>query len=216
MGGISWVSLEKILVALMIQVRVVSDSHFLSTMLTYSLLRFLKGLEPTDLATTAYRRLLAAVRRTCQSETNDQFPILFGDDSKSIFGLTSTSISESSEALAHVQLANRGVLTLDRGELDGIVLGDHYQILNNSGRDTGMVVQITKVEPLRAYAGKTASGSIRAVPAPRDPRVWIWGARKWSDWHEGTEKSGQKQGDMAEINDQPYQPRRSGAEGFWK
>ncbi|KAF9636454.1 hypothetical protein BFW01_g7350 [Lasiodiplodia theobromae] len=135
----------------------------ISGLLTYSLLRFLKGLEPTDLATTAYRRLLAAVRRTCQSETNDQFPILFGDDSKSIFGLTSTSISESSEALAHVQLANRGVLTLDRGELDGIVLGDHYQILNNSGRDTGIVVQITKVEPLRAYAGKTVSGSIRAA-----------------------------------------------------
>lgn len=134
-------------------------------LLTHVLLRFLKGLEPTAQATTTYRRLLAAVRHTCQSETNDQFPILFGDDSKSIFGLTSTSISESNEAIAHVQRTDRarGVMTLDRGELDGVVLGDHYQILERSGKDTGILLDITKVEPLRAHADKTVSGSIRVA-----------------------------------------------------
>lgn len=123
-------------------------------LLTFYLIESLTHLEPVLFATT-YHNLIQLLRAKCQSKNmaRSQCPVLYGDSNKIIFNLRTSSKSQPAHNKFTLVLRVQGQrAVLGRGSVDGVRLGDVYQLSTFANADEAFEVQVTQVSEFEARA----------------------------------------------------------------
>lgn len=132
----------------------IDDDDRTHGLLTFYLIESLRNLEPILFA-TPYHTLIQLLRAKCQSKnmTRSQCPVLYGESNKIIFNLTESSKNPAAQIKSTLVLRVEGQhAILGRGFVDGVCLGDVYQLSKFADGDESFEVQVTQVSEFEARA----------------------------------------------------------------
>lgn len=130
------------------------NDHRTHGLLTFHLIECLTNLGPMVFATT-YHNIIQLLRAKCQSKnlTRSQCPVLYGDSNKVIFDLTLSPTSQVDYTNFTFVLQVKGQQAiLGRGSVDGVGLGDLFQVSRLADGDGSFDVQVTQVSEFEARA----------------------------------------------------------------